>query len=80
MPAKKQDFETNLKELESVVKSLESGEVGLDEMLSLFENGIKLTKNCTKILDEAEQKITVLMKEKDSGELVQQPFSAEQNN
>ncbi len=77
MPAKKKDFETNLKELESVVKALEAGEVSLDEMLSLFENGIKLTKNCTKLLDEAEQKITVLMKEKDSGELIEQPFRAE---
>ncbi len=75
MPTKKQDFETNLKELENVVKALESGEVSLDEMLQLFENGIKLTKNCTKLLDEAEQKITVLMKEKDSENLVEEPFS-----
>lgn len=79
MPAKKQDFESGLKELESVVKALELGEVSLDEMLTLFENGIKLTKNCTKLLDEAEQKITVLMKDKDSGELVEQPFAAEKS-
>lgn len=75
MAANKQDFEMNLKELETVVKTLEAGEVSLDEMLALFEKGIGLTKNCTKLLDEAEQKITVLMKDKDSGEMVEQPFA-----
>jgi len=43
--AGKENFESNLKELEEVVKALESGEVSLDEMLSLFEKGIKLTKS-----------------------------------
>lgn len=75
MATKKQDFETNLKELENVVKTLESGEISLDEMLELFESGIKLTKTCTQLLDSAEQKITVLMKEKDSDRLIEEPFA-----
>lgn len=70
----KQNFEANLKELESVVKALEGGEVSLDEMLALFEKGIGLTKKCTAALDEAEQKITVLMKNRDTGELEEEPF------
>lgn len=71
---KKQNFETNLKELEGVVKALESGEVGLDEMLSLYEQGIRLTKACTDALDQAEQKITVLTKSKDDETLTEEPF------
>ena len=43
-------FEKNLKELEVVVKELESGDVTLDQMLELFEKGVKLTKQCTACL------------------------------
>lgn len=75
MSSKKNSFETDLTELESVVKALEAGDVSLDEMLGLFEKGIKLTKSCTKLLDDAEQKITILMKDSESGELVEQPFN-----
>lgn len=78
MAEKKENFEKNLKELEEVVKSLESGNVGLDDMLSLFERGIKLTKSCTKLLDEAEQKINVLVKG-ENGELVEEKFEGLNN-
>ena len=71
---KKQNFEGNLKELETVVKALEDNEISLDEMLTLFEKGIKLTKKCTSALDEAEQKITILMKNRENGELSEEPF------
>ena len=53
-------FEKNLKELEVVVKELEGGDVTLDQMLELFEKGVKLTKQCTAALDAAEQKINIL--------------------
>ena len=71
----KQNFETNLKELEGVVKALEGSEVSLDEMLSLFERGIRLTQECTAALDTAEQKISILMKNRETGELEEQPFA-----
>lgn len=71
----KQNFETNLKELEGVVKALEGSEVSLDEMLSLFERGIRLTQECTSALDTAEQKISILMKNRETGELEEQPFA-----
>lgn len=67
-------FESNLKELEGVVRQLESGDVTLDDMLGLFEKGIKLTRSCTDALDAAEQKISVLMKNRETGELQEQPF------
>lgn len=72
----KQSFETNLKELENVVKALEGNDISLDEMLGMFEKGIKLTKDCTDALDKAEQKITILMKNRDSGEMEEEPFGA----
>jgi len=74
MPTKQTpDFEGNLKELENVVRQLESGDVTLSEMLSLFERGVVLTKTCTGLLDNAEQKISVLMKNAD-GELEMKAF------
>lgn len=69
----KESFENNLKELEAVVKALEGSEISLDEMLELFEKGIKLTKSCTSQLEEAEQKISILMKNKD-GEMQKEDF------
>ncbi len=77
MAAKKElKFEENIKELENIINTLEGGEVSLDEMLKLFEEGIKRTKECTKQLKDAEQKVTVLMKGL-NGELEEQPFGAE---
>lgn len=70
----KATFEKNLSELEQVVKSLEGNEISLDEMIAMFEKGVTLTRECTKALNEAEQKITVLMKNRDSGEIEEQPF------
>lgn len=54
-------FEEAIKELETVVASLESGDNGLDESIALFEKGIKLSKQCQKMLDTAEKKVRVLM-------------------
>ncbi len=75
MATKKKElsFEENIKELENIVKSLEAGDVSLDEMLKLFEEGVKRTKECTKQLKNAEQKITVLMKDAE-GEVKEVPF------
>ena len=68
MSNNKTDFEGNIKELEGIVKTLESGEVSLDEMLKQFEKGIELSRECTKVLDNAEAKITTLTK-KPTGEV-----------
>ncbi len=69
----KQGFEKNLSELEQVVKSLEANDVSLEDMIALFEKGVHLTRECTEALNAAEQKITVLMKNRD-GEMEEQPF------
>ncbi len=53
-------FETALARLEQIVRSLENGSAPLDESLSIFEEGVKLVKFCTKQLDDAESKIRLL--------------------
>ena len=63
--SKKETFEDTLKELELIVEKLESGSLGLDEMLELFEKGIKLTKSCQSELKEAENKIKTIIKSSD---------------
>jgi len=55
-----QSFEDALSELETLVDTLEEGELTLDQSLAAFERGIKLTRTCQKALDEAEQKVRIL--------------------
>lgn len=54
------DFENSLKELEKIVRELESGEVSLDESLQRFEKGIELYKQCRQTLEGAEKRIKIL--------------------
>ncbi|MBQ4561045.1 MAG: exodeoxyribonuclease VII small subunit [Clostridia bacterium] len=63
MSDNKKTFEENLKRLEEIVRALESSDSELDKSLALFEEGTALVRLCTKELDEAETKISVLTKE-----------------
>ena len=56
-------FEEALKELEETVKKLENGETTLDEAMSLFEKGVLLTKNCRKMLEEAQLRVKKVTEE-----------------
>ena len=64
--------------LESIVEKLESGELSLEESLSAFEDGIRLSRICSKQLDAAEKKIEILVKCED-GELKTQSLDLESN-
>ena len=75
MAEKKVNFEDNIKALEETVKALESGNISLEEMLSLFEDGVKRTKECTAQLKEAEQRITMLINK--AGVMEEVPFCEE---
>jgi exodeoxyribonuclease VII small subunit len=55
-----QSFEDTLAELESLVDTLEKGELTLEQSLAAFERGVKLTRSCQKALDDAEQKVRIL--------------------
>jgi exodeoxyribonuclease VII small subunit len=66
-------FEMALKELETIVKQMESGEAKLEESLQLFERGVKLSRYCSQKLEEAEKKIELLVKDA-RGEYKATPF------
>ncbi len=61
MAVKKQSFEDSMERLEAIVAQLEKGECGLDQSLKLFEEGAKLSLQCEKLLDQAEQKVDLLL-------------------
>ena len=69
----KKRFEEALQELENIVHRLEEGKLSLDESLTLFEEGIKLSRLCAQRLDEAEKKIEILLKD-ESGAFYRKPF------
>lgn len=58
-------FEEALARLETIVAELEKGDLPLDDSLKIFEEGIKLSKTCLKMLDDAERKIEIMVQEKD---------------
>lgn len=58
-------FEESIKELEQLVKDLEGTELTLDESIEKFEKGMKLSKHCSKLLESAEKKITLLIEKED---------------
>ena len=66
------NFEENMEKLEKIVTDLEKGELNLDDSVKKFEEGIKLSKECNKILEEAEKKITILLEE--NGETKEEDF------
>jgi exodeoxyribonuclease VII small subunit len=60
--AKQKNFEDSLRELEEIVEQLEAGDLPLERSLELFEQGVKLSRDCQKRLDEAERKVEILLK------------------
>ena len=57
------NFETSMEQLEKIVQELEKGDLNLDDSIKKFEEGMKISKDCNKFLEEAEKKITVLINE-----------------
>jgi len=60
---KKGNFEQALKRLESIVEMLEQGTVSLDEAMSMYEEGVQLSKQCLETLTQAELKLKQLSKD-----------------
>ncbi len=69
-------FEAALKRLEEIVSRMESGDLGLDELVASFEEGQKLVKQCSGKLNEVERRIEVLVKD-ETGKVTAKPFAAE---
>lgn len=60
MTAKKPTFESQLKDLQAIVNHLEKGDLPLQDALTHYEKGIKLTRQCQEMLSQAEQKVAIL--------------------
>ena len=74
MPTK--TFEGAVEQLEQIVMELETGDLPLEKAIKKFEEGVRLSKFCSKKLDETEKRITVLL-ENEKGDLVEEPFGKE---
>lgn len=74
--AKPKAFETSLEELERIVRELEQGELPLEKSLELFEQGVKLSRECQDRLNQAERRIEILMRD-NQGRPVVRPFDPE---
>ena len=59
------NFEENIEQLEKIVQELENGNLNLDDSIKKFEEGMNISKKCNEILEEAEKKITILIKKDD---------------
>ena len=70
------NFEKNMSDLENIVTELEKGELNLEESVKKFEQGINISKKCNDILEKAEKKITILLRQED--EIKEENFEAEE--
>jgi exodeoxyribonuclease VII small subunit len=73
---KPKTFETSLEELERIVRDLEQGELTLEKSLELFEQGVKLSRECQDRLTQAERRIEILMRD-NQGRAAVRPFDPE---
>ena len=71
---KEKRFEDAMRELEDIVKRLEGGDLPLEESLKVFEQGVALSRYCFHKLEEAEKRVSILMKDK--GGVKKEPFEA----
>lgn len=72
MKSKEMNFEEAMQELEKITRELEKGDLSLDESVKKFEKGMEVSKRCNEILENAEKKITILIKKDD--EYVEENF------
>ncbi|HJZ83110.1 MAG TPA: exodeoxyribonuclease VII small subunit [Pyrinomonadaceae bacterium] len=76
---KPKSFESSLEQLELIVRELEQGELPLERSLELFEQGVKLSRECQERLSQAERRIEILMRD-NQGRPTARPFAPENND
>ena len=74
--SKPKNCEASLEELERIVRQLEQGELTLEKSLELFEQGVKLSRDCQERLNQAERRIEILMRD-NQGRATVRPFDPE---
>ena len=73
MNQEKMSFEASMARLEQIVRSMERGDVALEESLKLFQEGTELVRSCSKLLDEAQLQVKKIMTAPD-GSPVEEEF------
>ena len=68
-------FEEAMKELETIANELENTDLSLEEAVSKFEEGMKISKQCSEIIENAEKKINILLQK--DGKIIEEDFTAE---
>ena len=76
MNQKNQNFETSMQRLEQIVRSMERGDVPLEESLKLFQEGTELVRSCGKLLEDAQLQVKKIMTAPD-GSPVEEDFGDE---
>ncbi len=72
MAQKNQTFESSLGELEKIVRKLEDGDLSLEESLKLFEDGVRISRECQERLNQAERRIEILLKDEKGNPILQE--------
>ena len=75
----KKTLEQAMKKLEQIVQDLESGDMPLEKAIKKFEEGVQLSRFCSKKLDETEKRITILVQNPD-GQISEAPFPGENDD
>lgn len=77
---KKVDFESNMKELETIVEKMSQNTLSLEQSIELFEKGMFLSKSCSKELTQAQQKIQKIINSNTEEDLKLEDFSIPENS
>ncbi|MBK9322173.1 MAG: exodeoxyribonuclease VII small subunit [Bdellovibrionaceae bacterium] len=72
------DFEKKLSRLEEIVGKMERGDLALEDSLKLFEEGVKISRECHSQLNEAEAKVKLLVSMDENGKATTVNFAADQ--
>lgn len=80
MVAKKEDFEKSLQKLNAIVEKMEHGELALEQSLKSFEEGVALIHDCQKALTKAEQKVSILTKQREKDVLKNYDHDLDEDN
>ncbi len=76
---KKLDFETGMKRLQELVEKLERQDIPLEEAVNLFEEGMELSRKCAKILEAAEERVKVLMRDQETGKVIERDLDGKED-
>ncbi|KAA0259159.1 exodeoxyribonuclease VII small subunit [Deferribacter autotrophicus] len=74
MSSEKNSFEKKMQRLEEIVNILENEELGIEESLQLFQEGMKIGKECKEFLKKLELKVNKILEVNEDGTLTSEPF------